>query len=285
MAKRDDMKAYKDAAERLQTLNKGDKGYSAARNVVKQVGRRYDLDYRKALGDTRSQEEIDAAMKQRKEYRAAVEAASDAEKGSKEFKSSMALVKSLGQAGGFNYQGQMKNIRAENNQPPPATPQERLSAGVYRGSDGSLMRQDGTPLPHNPDYNANVISNLQQMGTMQIPPNVPPMPKGGYRSQNPSPQEMEMINRIRSGNLPQIPGNNMISRSVNNAVGNIAQRVQQRNPQYFPPQQPNNTFNFGQGRRIQPNEYSRYGIDPRDPNQYTLLPDGRIMGTLIGWQR
>lgn len=34
---------------------------------------------------------------------------------------------------------------------------------------------------------------------------------------------------------------------------------------------------------IADNERSRFGIDPRDPNQFSVMPDGSLIQTLIGW--
>lgn len=47
-----------------------------------------------------------------------------------------------------------------------------------------------------------------------------------------------------------------------------------------------NQINFDdmqQARPVAPNERPSRGIDPRDPNQYSVLPDGSLMSTLIGW--
>jgi hypothetical protein len=94
-----------------------------------------------------------------------------------------------------------------------------------------------------------------------MPPNVEPMPKGGYRNMPPmeslvgrvdrplspemaqqiaqgfNPQQADIMQRIRSGNLPQMPGNNMISRGVNQAVQDLGGQVMQKYPQYFGQQQ------------------------------------------------
>jgi hypothetical protein len=40
---------------------------------------------------------------------------------------------------------------------------------------------------------------------------------------------------------------------------------------------------MGQGRAMTEAERRARGMDPRDPNQYSILPDGRVVGTLIGW--
>lgn len=42
---------------------------------------------------------------------------------------------------------------------------------------------------------------------------------------------------------------------------------------------------FGERRPVRDDERSRFGIDPRDPNRYDVLPDGSLVGTLMGWSR
>jgi len=78
---------------------------------------------------------------------------------------------------------------------------------------------------------------------LQIPPNVQPMPKGGPNLQNMGQQlgrDAYIMNQIRSGNIPQMPGNNMISRSVNEATRNLYAQAQdkyaQQQPQFMNPQ-------------------------------------------------
>lgn len=43
--------------------------------------------------------------------------------------------------------------------------------------------------------------------------------------------------------------------------------------------------NFGKGKTLSPQERAARGIDPRDPNQYGLMPDGTVFGTMMGWDK
>lgn len=57
------------------------------------------------------------------------------------------------------------------------------------------------------------------------------------------------------------------------------------NVQPNPNEEMKNLFssNWRDARPIQDNERSRFGIDPRDPNQFSVMPDGSLVQTLIGW--
>lgn len=51
-----------------------------------------------------------------------------------------------------------------------------------------------------------------------------------------------------------------------------------------PNEEMKNLFSNWRGARpIQDNERSRFGIDPRDPNRFLVMPDGSLVQTLIGW--
>ena len=40
----------------------------------------------------------------------------------------------------------------------------------------------------------------------------------------------------------------------------------------------------GSGMRdVKPEERASFGINPKDPNQFSVSPDGRLTSTLIGW--
>lgn len=40
---------------------------------------------------------------------------------------------------------------------------------------------------------------------------------------------------------------------------------------------------IGSAKPVADGDRSRFGIDPRDPNRYSVMPDGRLIGTLMGW--
>ena len=41
---------------------------------------------------------------------------------------------------------------------------------------------------------------------------------------------------------------------------------------------------MGGGARVMPDEERRArGMDPRDPNRYSVMPNGNVVGTLMGW--
>jgi hypothetical protein len=46
---------------------------------------------------------------------------------------------------------------------------------------------------------------------------------------------------------------------------------------------PGNLMSAGSGRAMTEAERRARGIDPRDPNQYSILPNGNVVGTLMGW--
>lgn len=153
--------------------------------------------------------------------------------------------------------GRPKFPPTQSSQPQPQPqpqPQQltRLSPGVYRDASGALVNQQGGALPNQPQRGgmAQPYGNLEniygQAGSipgarqdmLQIPPNVPPMPKGGQNMQNMGQQlarDAYIMNQIRTGNIPQMPGNNMISRGVNEATRNLYAQAQDK---YAQQQQP-----------------------------------------------
>lgn len=138
----------------------------------------------------------------------------------------------------------------------------RLSPGVYRDASGALVNQQGGALPNQPQRGGMAQPMPTPQGTygaagsipgarqdmLQIPPNVPPMPKGGQNMQNMGQQlarDAYIMNQIRTGNIPQMPGNNMISRGVNEATRNLYAQAQdkyaqqQQQPYFMNPSESN----------------------------------------------
>lgn len=144
--------------------------------------------------------------------------------------------------------GRPKFPPTQSSQPQPQPqPQQltRLSPGVYRDASGALVNQQGGMLPNQPQrggmaqpmptpqgiYGAAGAIRGARQDMLQIPPNVEPMPKGGSNLQNMGQQlgrDAYIMNQIRSGNIPQMPGNNMISRGVNEATRNLYAQAQDK---------------------------------------------------------
>lgn len=137
---------------------------------------------------------------------------------------------------------------------------ERVSPGVYRNSQGKLVGSKGQTLPK-PSPIQNALQGAAQGAGMQ------PAPRPGQQ------MSPEAVNAgMEAGNLAesimaQYPSNKF---PMENWQGGNSQL-----PQFF--------GGLGDYRPIQPNERGRYGIDPRDPNQYQVGPNGQVMGTLMGW--
>ena len=84
----------------------------------------------------------------------AVEKLRGTDPSSKAYEKRSALVEALGKKGGFNYQARLEEAKNAER------PGERLSPGVYRGSQGSLMTSGGQKLPSNPNFNQQQIDYL-----------------------------------------------------------------------------------------------------------------------------
>ena len=158
---------------------------------------------------------------------------------------------------------------------------ERVSPGVYRNSQGKLVGSKGQTLPkRSPIQNAlqgaaqaagqqtgmqaNIQGNLQAAGMEggRMPAGQP----GQQFSQREIDAGME-AQRLAESFMAQYPSGKF---PMENWQGGNSQL-----PQFF--------GGLGDYRPIQPNERGRYGIDPRDPNQYQVGPNGEIRGTLMGW--
>lgn len=181
--------------------------------------------------------------------------------------------------------GRPKFPPTQSSQPQPQPqpqPQQltRLSPGVYRDASGALVNQQGGALPNQPQRGgmAQPYGNLEniygQAGSipgarqdmLQIPPNVPPMPKGGQNMQNMGQQlgrDAYIMNQIRTGNIPQMPGNNMISRGVNEATRNLYAQAQdkyaQQQPQFMNPQITMPPRGTNPESYTQPLQYDQFG--------------------------
>lgn len=65
---------------------------------------------------------------------------------------------------------------------------------------------------------------------------------------------------------------------------NVTRQIQQQ--RQFNSQNPQNRFDlntFRNSRELTPQERQMHGIDPRDPNSYSIDQNGNVYGTLIGW--
>lgn len=84
------------------------------------------------------------------------------------------------------------------------------------------------------------------------------------------------------GAQPGGPGGGQGSPQMINDLQNLQRRAGDSQPN--PNEEMKNVFSNWRGARpIQDNERSRFGIDPRDPNQFSVMPDGSLVQTLIGW--
>ena len=210
--------------------------------------------------------------------------------------------------------GRPKFPPTQSSQPQPQPqPQQltRLSPGVYRDASGALVNQQGGMLPNQPQRGgmaqpmptpqgiygaAGAIPGARQ-DMLQIPPNVEPMPKGGPNLQNMGQRlgrDAYIMNQIRSGNIPQMPGNNMISRGVNEATRNLYAQAQDKyaqqqpyfmNPQITMPPPGTNPESYTQPLQYddqfgRPDSRSLVGFQPysqMDANQRAAMTQG-LMG-------
>lgn len=70
------------------------------------------------------------------------------------------------------------------------------------------------------------------------------------------------------------------SRAAGQQTGMEGGRMPAGRPGQQMPQKGSPYDNF---KPIRPQDRARFGIDPRDPNQYSVGPNGEVMGTLMGW--
>ena len=164
---------------------------------------------------------------------------------------------------------------------------ERLSPGVYRNSQGKLVGSKGQALPKpSPIQNAlqGAAQSVGQQAGMQ------PAPRPGQQM---SQQEIDLanqaMNRINDTlNQYPVPKSPMDPGFGPNAtlanLQNLYPNEDFNRPIFGGPATNNRAAGpYGNYRPIRPNERGRYGIDPRDPNEYQVGPNGQIMGTLMGW--
>lgn len=165
----------------------------------------------------------------------------------------------------------------------------RVSPGVYRNSQGKLVGSRGQSLGNRDNKPGDAIRNA--LGDMTNPgartpaarpgQQTPPagMPQDWFQEwqrlqQSPGNMGEQIANQVTGPN-PNFEGivRDAAGQSAQNNLGN--QMGQTMGNMQMP--------NYGDGRTLTPQERAARGIDPRDPNTYTILPDGRVMGTLMGW--
>lgn len=165
----------------------------------------------------------------------------------------------------------------------------RVSPGVYRNSQGKLVGSRGQSLGNRNGRPGDAIRNA--LGDMTNPGNRAPAGRPGqqtppagipqdlfqqWQQNQQSPGDMaEQIARQVTGPTPNFEGivrdaagqlaQNNMANQVGQAMGNMQM------------------VNYGDGRTLTPQERAARGIDPRDPNTYTILPDGQVIGTMMGW--
>lgn len=146
---------------------------------------------------------------------------------------------------------------------------ERVSPGVYRNSQGKLVGSKGQALPKpSPIQNAlqGAAQSAGQQGGMLAGMEGGRMPAGRPGQQMP---QQDADAAMQAENLAnsimdqyKVPG---IGNQPGQMIGNM--------------QMPN----YGDARTLTPQERATRGIDPRDPNIYSIMPNGQVMSTLMGW--
>jgi hypothetical protein len=185
----------------------------------------------------------------------------------------------------------------------------RVSPGVYRNSQGKLVGSQGQSLGRRDNRPGAAIGDA--LGDMTNPGNrmpagrpgqqTPPvMTNPGARTPAARPGQQALPVEMPQGWLPewqrlqQSPGNmgeqfaNQVTRPnpnfkgiVRDAAGQLAQNnmANQIGQNMGNMQMPN----YGEMRTLTSQERAARGIDPRDPNTYSIMPDGQVVGTMMGW--
>jgi len=136
---------------------------------------------------------------------------------------------------------------------------QRLSPGVYRNSRGQLTNSSGRVMERRQPQGGSMVDALAQQGGVQA------APLGTLPSQ-------ESIDAgRRAADLARNP----------QAYERFQLGQNQQNGNAMPTN--GNIPIYGNSKPLTPQERLERGIDPRDPNQYFMTEDGRVMGTLIGW--
>lgn len=142
--------------------------------------------------------------------------------------------------------------------PPVKEQLKRMSPGVYRNSQGKLVGSKGQGLPK-----PSLIQNALQ-GAVQGAGQQAGMQPGQRQQISP-----EAVNAgMQAGDL------------VNSAIRDYQPNMGNQTGQMIGNMQ---TPNYGDARTLNPQERAARGIDPRDPNIYSIMPNGQVMGTLMGW--
>ena len=173
--------------------------------------------------------------------------------------------------------------------PPTEKPTERLSPGMYRGDKGGLVGAGGKTILRQPDHSK--ASNFDFMH--RSPPITPNRDPNTYRPPNTfvgtTDRSFEEIMSILDSYMRRRPGSqdvksrNAVISWFSNAAKN-PQLVADVTGRFVKPNQGSSMLpDLGQAKPIRREDYPRYGKDPRDPNSYSVLPDGGVVGTLIGW--
>ena len=158
------------------------------------------------------------------------------------------------------------------------TPLKRLSPGVYRNGAGQLVGSKGQALGR-----SSPIQNALQ-GAGQA--------AGQQAGMQANMQGIVQAAGMEGGRMPAgRPGQQMSQQEIDAAMqaGNLAQSIMD---QYKVPGIGNQSGqmignmqmpNYGDARTLTPQERAARGIDPRDPNIYSIMPNGQVMSTLMGW--
>jgi hypothetical protein len=174
--------------------------------------------------------------------------------------------------------------------PPVTAKPERLSPGVYRNSMGMLVNHSGNPLD-----SRGQASNVRRLPGASVARRIADGLNDVSAGGNPNFDEKtgQFDNKAQQDALaaatravlgganqsPPQPGTPPTSKDQSAADAYIRDMARRS-------QSPSQSALEGamRGRPLAPNERAKFGIDPRDPNQYTVGPDGKLFGTLMGWR-
>ena len=143
------------------------------------------------------------------------------------------------------------------------TPLKRLSPGVYRNGAGQLVGSKGQSLPGQKPQSLTerALNAAYRASGVQPNQNRPAAP--APQQQAPMSQEQLQAGLEASGLAGLLANQQNVANQTGQMTGNM--------------QMPN----YGDARTLTPRERAARGIDPRDPNIYSIMPNGQVMSTMM----